>query len=769
MSEEQVQEPPKGFFLHSARFLVRWRRPLFFLMVVLVIASLFFVKNIKIDNSLEVWFLEGDPTLTGYREFKKQYGNDEVIVALIDCGKQGGVFSPEMLARLYETSKALEADKANFKRIISVGVAPYIGLQGQDLIVEDLMATAPTSLAEAELIRKRFYENPLWKKLLLEPSERYAIFIIEPVAGDDMDKKRPEIIEAARKHLQTYSYKLAGMGVMYDELNRLSLRDGAIFSSVSYVVIAVLIYVLYRSWVFFSIVVTVMILGGASFMGVFGLCEQNFNMVTIVLPTLMMILSISDVTYIINIYCFRIDKVVKDREEGLIEVFADCLSPCLFTSITNGMGFFSIMASPMEVLRGFGLLAGISCFLEYFISMFVAAYILGRLTPDPHMKLQRPFEGWMDGWVKKVPSYNRLIMLLLVLTTGTGLYGISLLQVDTYSMGFLHENNPVRRDSDAIESTYGNYLPLEVRLMTGKEDGIKQPDFLKRLEKAHGTLEAISGVERAASIVDVICRLNQVWTDGASSSYRVPDEFNQVSQLLMMYESDPDNDLEHMVNRSYSEARLTVRLRMVSASWLRAYEEKVRLALEQTFAGTDVKIVFGGYVPLYSRLIEYLTVSQVSSFGWALLTIFGTMAFLLKRIQAMFLGIIPNLYPIIMTMGMMGILGIRLDIATVTIASISLGIAVDDTIHELFLFYHPHRQHLDPVESISETLIEAGPAVIVTSIIYALGFSALVLASIKSVILFGGLLALTIIFSMLCEITILPALVCTFKSWLSRT
>ncbi|HNV69744.1 MAG TPA: MMPL family transporter, partial [Candidatus Ozemobacteraceae bacterium] len=581
MSEAQQHAPPKGFFLHAARFLVTWRRSLFFGMVLLVICSLFFVKNIKIDNSLEVWFLEGDPTLTGYREFKKQYGNDEVIVAVIDCEKQGGVFSHEMLARLYKTSKDLEADTANFKRIVSVGVAPYIGLQGQDLIVEDLIATTPTRLEEAETIKKRFFENPLWKKLLLEPSERYAIFIIEPIASDDMDKKRPEIIAAARKHLQTYAYKLAGMGVMYDELNRLSLRDGAIFSSVSYVIIAVLIYALYRSWVFFSIVVTVMLLGGASFMGIFGLFEQNFNMVTIVLPTLMMILSISDVTYIINIYCFRIDKVVKDREEGLIEVFADCLSPCLFTSITNGMGFFSIMASPMEVLRGFGLLAGISCFLEYFVSVIAAAYILGRLIPDPQMRLQRPFEGWMDGWVKMVPKYNRLVMLLLIATTGTGLYGISLLQVDTYSMGFLHESNPVRRDSDAIESTYGNYLPLEVRLITGKDDGVKDPAFLKRLEKAHTTLESIAGVERAASIIDVICRLNQVWTDGASSSYRVPDEFNQVSQLLMMYESDPDNDLEHMVNRSYAEARLTVRLRMVSASWLRAYEEKVRVALEQ--------------------------------------------------------------------------------------------------------------------------------------------------------------------------------------------
>ena len=152
--------------------------------------------------------------------------------------------------------------------------------------------------------------------------------------------------------------------------------------------------------------------------------------------------------------------------------------------------------------------------------------------------------------------------------------------------------------------------------------------------------------------------------------------------------------------------------------------------------------------------------------AWALVTIFGTMALLLRRWEAIILGIVPNVFPIVMTLGMMGLLGINLDIATVTIASIALGIAVDDTIHELFLFYDPERAHLDPVESISETLIEAGPAVVSTSIIYALGFGALVFASIKSVILFGGLLAVTIVFGMLCEITILPALICTFRGWL---
>lgn len=769
MSEES-SHGVSPFYAACARFLVRHRTILFMLAVLLVVAGLPFATQIRIDNSLEMWFLEDDPTLSGYREFKRMYGNDEVILALVDCGGPGKLFDPEKLQNLWNVSKAIEADETNFKRVLSVGVAPYIGLQGSDtLIVEDLITADVRTASDAEQIRERFLSDPLKKKLLTDMAQRFAVLLIEPVATPEMDVRRPQMIAAVREKLQGCSYRLAGMGVMYDELNRLSIRDGLVFSLISNFVIALVIFLLYRSKPFLGIVVVVMLLGGGWFVGFYGLFRQNFNMVTIVLPTLMMILSISDVAYVYNNYCYNIDKVVKDREKGLEEVFIECLSPCLFTSITNALGFWSIVTSPMAVLKGFGFFAGTACLVEYVLSMIAAAFILGKIQPSHDLELRRPFAGVLDSWVRLMPKHYKLVMGLLVLATVFGFVGISHLKVDTYSMGFLHSSNPVRVDSDAVERDYGNYLPLEIRLLTGKPDGIKDPQFLTRLQKAHKELEAVQQVQRSASILDVLCKLNQVMSDGATASYRVPDSFNAVSQLLMLYESDPDNDLEHMTDMpNYSEARLTVRLPMVSATHLRDFEAKADEILRRIFDGTGVTVKFGGYVPLYARIINYITTSQVTSFGTALFFIFLGMALLLKRLDAIWLGIIPNVFPVIMTMGMMGWLGIRLDIATVTIASIALGIAVDDTIHELFLFYEPSRRHLDPVESISDCLIEAGPAVISTSIIYALGFSALVFASIKSVILFGGLLAITIVFGMLCEITIMPALICMFRTYLDR-
>ncbi len=164
-------------------------------------------------------------------------------------------------------------------------------------------------------------------------------------------------------------------------------------------------------------------------------------------------------------------------------------------------------------------------------------------------------------------------------------------------------------------------------------------------------------------------------------------------------------------------------------------------------------------MPLYVRLLDYITTSQVTSFATALLYIFVVIGLLFRRASALFLGIAPNVVPIVFTLGFMGLFGIRLDIATVTIASITLGIAVDDTIHELFRFYQFLDTGLSPRDAIRRCLDMEGTAVICASIILCLGFAILGLASIKSVVYFGLLISLTMIFAFLGELYMLPAMI----------
>jgi predicted RND superfamily exporter protein len=758
-----------SYFQAAASLLVRRRKLLFALMAIVIIAGLWFARTINIDNSLELWFLEDDPALTAYREFKDKYGNDEVILAMIDC-RHNGIFSPAKLNAIYKASKEIEADERNFARVISVGLTPYIGLEDDDetLVIDDLMQKPVENEQEAAEIKSRFMDDPFKRRVLQNASSTWAIIIAEPVTTKDMDVRRPEIIQAMKDKLRGLEYRLAGMGVMYDELNRLSVRDGAVFNTVAYVVIALLVFVLYRSWLFLFMVVGAMFFSGMGFLGAYGLAGQNLNMVTVVLPTLMMILSVSDVAYVYNNFCYNSAKVREDREKGLTYVFHEVLSPCLFTSLTNTCGFLALTSSSLAVLRVFGLFAGFACMAEYVISMIVAVFILGFINPEEGLKVRRPLEGAVNWWMQRMPKFYKPIIAVYIVLIAVAVFGISKLNVDTYSMGFLHKSNEVRKDSDKVESVYGNYLPLEIRLMTGKRDGVKKVDFLNRLDKTHTDLEALPGVEKAASVLDVLKKLNQVWSDGTMATYKVPVSDLAASQLLMQYESDPDGDIETMVDYpKYSEARLTVRVPMVSAARLREYEQKVRQVLKENFKDTEVKIKFGGYVPLYSRIISYVTWSQISSFALAFLFVFGAITILFRRLKALILVIIPNLFPVIFTMGIMGLTGIKLDIATVTIAAIALGIVVDDTIHELFLFYEPKRSKMTPVEAIVDALKESGPAVFSTSLIYSFGFLFMVFASIKSIVFFGVLLSFTIFNALLCELTILPAQICLLRRFLA--
>lgn len=751
----------------TARFIVKNRKITFFLFIFLVLAGTFFIKNIFIDNSIELWFLENDPALVSYNEFKKIYGNDEVIIAMINSGEQG-IFTPGFLNKIRQASIDIEnknsTENNEIRRVLSVGKAPYIGLHGsQDLIVEDIFENTLETQLQADNVKKRFYENKLWPKILADKSLKYAVLIIEPKASKEMDEKRPKIIEFVNEKLRKHGldYKLAGMGIMYNELNRLSLRDSAVFTMLSYVVLLLVVLILFRSRHLVMVIFVIMLVSSLTFLDVYGFFHQNFNMVTIILPTLIMILCIADVNHIFNHYCLRIPDIMKDREEGLIKVYTDVMVPSLFTSFIECLGFISIVFTPISILKTFGLFAGFSAMAEYVIILMTTPLLFGMIKPDTTIKMARPFvklnNTFMEWTMKKCGSVNLIFLALLLVC----LFGLNKLEVDTYSMGFLLNDNSVRMESDVIESVYGNYLPLEVRLIADKNDGIKEPAFLNKLVKAQTELEKLPDVSKCASFTDVIMRLNQVWTDGKPESYDIPDSSLKVSQLLMLYESDPKNDLEYMVDKkNYKEARLTVRIPMVSASNMEKVQNKVADVLNTIFDNnSNVKVVFSGYVPLYIKLLGYITWSQVTSFGSALIYIFLFIGIIFKRASALVWGIVPNVFPIVATLGVMGFLGLRLDVATVTIASITLGIATDDTIHELFRYYEHLARGKSAKESIFICMFIEGPTVISTSIVFAIGFCVLGFASIKSVIYFGLLISLSMVIAMFAEIFFLPAFI----------
>ncbi|MBF0395944.1 MAG: MMPL family transporter, partial [Desulfobacterales bacterium] len=725
-------------------FLVDYRWYLFAFLIILTLGSTYFLKNLKIDNSLEIWFLKDDPALMNYNEFKKLYGNDEVVLAWIK--PESSVYSPEFVSKIYKITEHIEKNPL-VKRVLSITNSPYINGKDGELVVEDMLDKVPDNSYNPELLKQRITSNPLWKKLLFNKGETAIMMMIEPKASSDFDIKRPEVLKYVNDSLSGLNYKLVGMGVTYEELNKISIHDSSLFTSLSYLLLIITIYVLFRRGglllasvmtIFFSVLLS---------LNLFAMCKQSFNMISAIFPTVVIILCLSDAIHIFSHYDDT--PVGENRLKRNLYVV---LIPCLFTSITNAIGFASLVSSPMAVFKSFGLFSGIGVILAFFVAIIMSSIVIAhkekKIEVSPENEKFDKYLGIFDKLLVKINSINqkkyKTIVILCSFLFIMGIIGIFGLKIDTYSMNFLLDNNPVKKDSFFIEKDYGFYLPLEVRLKPKGAHGVKSPEFLNKLSSLQETLDKDPDLSKATSIADVVKQLNKVLTDNKESSYKIPDTPEAVAQELLLYELDKENDLSYFVNDNYTEARLTVRIPNISSKVMNTIQERVRTRIEDTFKG-DVDIIFGGYIPLYIKMMDYIIQSQISSFALSFIFIFITMGILFRSLTVVFIGIVPNILPIFLTLGFMGAVGINLDIATVTIAAIVMGISVDDTTHFIFMYQEERNKGRSIPKSVEHTLLTSGKAIITTALLLIIGYMVMVFANVKSVIFFGLLISVTMV------------------------
>ncbi len=733
-------------------------------LIVLTIGLMAFLPKLKIDNALEVWFLKDDPTLINYNEFKKVYGNDEIIAVWVKPDTD--IYSKEFVQKIYTISKNLKQSPL-IKRVISITSAPYMDSVNNELKVEDLVNTSPDDTFKPEVLKERLLFTPLWKKLMINKDGSAIVVLVEPIVSEDMDAKRPEILDFVKKTFAGTNYKLAGMGVVYDELNKLSMRDSSLFTSLSFLLLLISIFILFRNrHVLFASVIT-MIICTLLFVGIFCMFGQKFNMVSAVLPSLIVILCLEDVIYIFATYFDT-----KPGPNRLKESLKHILVPCFFTSLTTALGFLSFVASPMAILKSFGIFASIGVMLEYFVAVIVSAFILVIIDKKTGGQASMPAgletknEGlvytlvrWISGFTQK--NYKIVVAASMVILA-IAIFFTSKLKVDTYTIEFLLDSNQVKKDSLFIEKDYGFYLPIEVRLKPRGANGVKDPVFLNKLADLQVQIEKHPNMSNATSLVDIVKQLNRILTDRNESSYKNPDSKDKIAQELLLYEMDENNDLANFVTSDYSELRLTIRAPMVSSQNIKKMMGTIDTAIKNVYKD-EVEVIFGGYIPLYVKLIDYIAESQISSFAIAFFLIFVSTGLLFRSFYYFMITVIPNIVPIMMTLGIMGAAGIYLDIATVTIAALTIGLSVDNTIQFLYTYKKKIAEGIPMNDAITDTLITTGKPMFISNAILVIGFCVMIFASVKSVIFFGLLIGLTMLFAIGCDLFLLPSLLLLFK------
>ena len=686
-----------------ANLIWRWRFPLSALCLGLSVLAASQLSSLAVSNSLEIWYPADDPELLNYRQFQRTYGNDEIVIAAVS--RDDGFASEaatELIGSL--TDDLLDID----------GVATVISL-----------VTVPQSLGAA-------------RGRLLSDDGKTTALVLQMMVGEAFEARRHQILEDVAQAIETHEMvaRLAGYGVVFDGLNEESTTGTSTLLLYAHGLMLVLLAVFFRKWG--AVAVTLLAVGNATLwtMGLYVVLGQKLSMITMVLPTLVLVIGIADCVHLLRSVAKQ-DRSLPQRER-VVQGLAAVIGPCLLTSVTTAAGFMALTTSGLPVVQTLGWFGGIGMLAAYVTSMIICTAGLSWRGAEPKAAASKldAIAAGLYGVATRSPRSIISVFVVILIVAG---YGLSQLETDTNSIGYLKKTHKVRQDSDFIEANLGPYVPVEFTV-TARGD-IVQGDNLDAIQQWQLEVTQMDAVGWSWSLVDALGierdeRPSSLGSDALRRRLVRIRQFSPITTASML--------------AGDSELRVSFGAPIMSAGALHSLIGDI---VAKAALPPDLELKAAGYSPLYTRIVDELVWSQVRGFSAAIVLIVVLLGVAMRSWRRILLALPANVIPVALTLGLMGLTGIPLDVASATIATVILGLVVDDTVHIL----QPSGS-AGINDSLKIAADRAGGTLLMTTIVLALGFLVLGLAEIRSVAWFGTLTSFAIITAILADLLLLPAL-----------
>ena len=702
--------------------------------------------NLQVDNAIDIWFADDDPSLVAYHDFQRRFGNDEVVVVAFHDPQ--GILNAGGLHLVQRASRALAAvDGVAGIESLATLTQPRAGANGLEAAA--LFPAGPPTPAQARTLRDVIATAPALAGRLISADLTTTVILARMETLADMDNRRAGIIadmDAALKALGA-PFRMIGIGVIYAALNRLSTVDSAVLIVAAYGLTALLLWLFYGRLA--PTLVTLAVVGTAVVwtMGAYAAAGREINMITMVMPTLITVVGVANCIHILR----HVAGMPRgpSREERVVTGIGFMFQPCLFTTLTTAMGFAALAASPLPVIRDLGMFCAAGLVAVFVLTIVFCTWALTWAGAEPRVAARSRLRDCAAALARVGLGHRAWVLGIAGLLTLVASLGLSRLVIDTDPINFLFADHPVRRDYREIERRFDGYTPLE--FVVRGDDGVLRPEVLAAVEHWQRAAEAQAAVGWSYSVVDLLGSLDPAYAvstsisgdpEGAVAALRrcCADQATKFSALV-----DPPEAL-----------RVTFFIHIQSARKIARIIERI-MAVANLPPG--VSATASGYLPLYVRMVDHIVSSQVRSFTLALIAIFVALAVLFRSLRMALLSLPCNLLPILITLGTMGWLGIRLDVATVTIAAIVLGIVVDDTVLFLYFLRHEQKRRASIADAVRAAVEGAGQSILITTVALGLGFLVYGLAEIKSIVWFGMLICLAMATAVLADLVLLPALI----------
>ncbi|MCP4202247.1 MAG: MMPL family transporter [bacterium] len=753
--------------LALVRFILGHRVLVVVLMAVATVALGWQAAEVGFDNSIETYFREDD--IAEYRRFLDRFGTDEIIAIAFDVG----AFTPAGLELIQRISEEVEG-LPHVRRVLSLTEAKIV-FGDEDTVYFDplvdplanpTVGEKPSSPAALAAVKQRALADPFIPGTVVSHDLRSAAVVAEIDHLIGAFDYKVELIAQIRELVGELEretgrrFHIGGTAVIDDVLLRYTQRDQATYVPLMVLIIIGLVFAMFRSLKMVLLPVTVVGVTIGWTYGFLALLGYRINIITTILTPLLMAVAIADSMHFIADYLHETASGRHDKREAIERSFTNVWMPCLMTSVTTAVGLLALLSADLVPIRELGLVAAFGV-VAAFIGTVLLLPVLLSLCPCPAERHRAQFAGgWLAGLLRGLGDWRRsravAVLTVSALLTVAALLSLPRLTIGTNSLDYLKPDDPVRGETEWIDARVGGTSSLEFLVETGEENAIRRPELLRRMAAFEEYLRAVEGVTGVYSVVGMVKALNRAFYGGDERFFAIPASSEEVAQQLLLVEGS--EDIDALLSDGDATARIVARVQMARSQQLSRKMLEIERRATELF-GEAATVTPTGMVHLMHRMEGYLLSSQIKSLSLAFVVISLLMLAMLRSARLALVALIPNLLPILFTLALMPWLGIPLDVGTVMIAVIALGLVVDDSIHLLVRLESERKRAPDTRRAIARALTAVGRPIIYTSVALSLGFLVLVFASFNSMIHFGVLSATVIALALVFDLVALPAVV----------
>lgn len=804
------QSKTESLFENWSEYVVQHRWIVLLVVALVTAAVLPQLRNITIDISIESYLSETDPSVADYNDYREEFGYGSEGLVTVETEN---LFTLENLARLKSLHDDLETGVPYIEKITSLVNVRHTRGENNALIINDLFEIWPQSESEMAAFRTLVLNNPVYRGNLVSETGLLASIVIEPhsyssISLDDLSEAsafeeiESETTNSASDHEQYLTpdeeaeFVLAMMTVQEkhsaDDFKihisglpvvnyRLSADLGNSMGRnmlIGFAVIALLLVVLFRriSGVLLPLLVVLLsFLMTLALMPVMGL-PINGN--TQILPSFLLAVGIADAVHILSVFYKRYD-AGEDKKSAITGAMKTTAIAVVMTSVTTAAGLISFGVADLMPVRALGFCGSIGTILALFYTVALIPALLAVLPIKRHTVQQETdtrgskLLALIDGWVYNMGDFGvrqaRPVLAITIAATIFSIFGLSQVKLSHDPIRWYNEDHPIRIASETVDAEMSGTQTFQVVFDTHQENGLHDPKMMKILEESKIFIEGFRHEEvqakNAVSLLSVVKETHKALNGGLPEFYRIPDQRETIAQELLLFENSDPEDIEGFTDASFRVARLSIAMPWSNAIYYEGYVDTMqenldRLIAESGLQNVTVKIV--GVTVIFAHTLQAMLSTMVKSYALALFLVGLLMFLLMGSVRRGILAFAPNVVPIIFTVGMMGWMGIPLNMLTSVLGCIIIGISVDDTIHFMHHFRRISDTEADPQIAVHLTLETVGRAITFTSIVLVGGFFVNLFDIFSSARAFGILMCFSIIVAWVANLVLAPALMTLF-------